>query len=94
MILAGWTTYRLYFNKDSIQTSWEEGGRIETKDEKPNPWYRDEYEPDEFQIGRLTSSWKNLPHEQVIKDISSNCFNCILRSKARSEEHTSELQSP
>jgi len=82
VILAGWTTYRLYFNKDSVQTSWEEGGRIETKDEKPNPWYRDEYEPDEFQIGRLTSSWKNLPHEQVIKDISSNCFNCIVRSKA------------
>lgn len=79
VILAGWTTYRLYFNKDSVQTSWEEGGRIEVKDEKPNPWYRDEYEPDEFQVGRLTSSWKSLPPEQIVKDVATNCFNCIVR---------------
>jgi hypothetical protein len=43
-----------------------------TVDEQPNPWYKDNFIPAERDFGPLTSSWKSLPKEQVIRRIARN----------------------
>jgi hypothetical protein len=59
--------------KFDLQSSWQEGGRIDAHDEKPNPWYRDDYRTSEFDVGMLTSSWKALSQEQVAAKVARNC---------------------
>lgn len=56
-----------------MQSSWEEGMRLDVKDDKPNPWYRDDYRTSEFDVGMLTSSWKALSQEQVTAKVLRNC---------------------
>lgn len=53
-------------------TSESVGARISTQDEKPNPWFRDEFIPTEMDIGRLTKSWKGVPLEIVKKTVANN----------------------
>lgn len=62
------------WNTPFVQTSAEEGGRPEARDEKPNPWYRDDYEPTTFDVGALSASWKALTMEQVGKKVYRNCL--------------------
>nr|WBY66461.1 MAG: nonstructural protein [Eriocheir sinensis marnavirus 2] len=56
-----------------LQSSWTEGERIHATDEKPNPWYRDDYRTSEFDVGMLTSSWKALNQEQITAKVQRNC---------------------
>lgn len=67
--------YRLYTRAQAfdLQSSWSEGERIDAADEKPNPWYRDDYRTSEFDVGMLTSSWKALTQEQVMTKVLRNC---------------------
>ena len=81
-IVLGWKTYKHFFDGLEIQTSWDEGASLSSKDEKENPWYRDDYVPDKFQVGRLSTSWKGLSREQIIQEVSTNCFNCVVRRTA------------
>jgi hypothetical protein len=53
----------------------EVGERIDTKDEKDNPWFRDDYEPSTFETGRLTKSWKSLADTDAIDKISRNVIH-------------------
>lgn len=78
-IMGSWYIYRHFFQVDEVQSSWDTGTRIDVKDEKPNPWYRDEYQPDEFQIGRLTGSWKGLSRQEVLTKVTYNVLNCVVR---------------
>ncbi len=89
-VVVGWKTYQYLMKSQEIQTSWDEGSSLNYKDEKPNPWYRDDYVPEKFQVGRLSSSWKSLPREQVIQEVATNCFNCIVR---RTKEDGSILRA-
>lgn len=78
-LVAG--AYKMYtaFQKVDLQSSWEEGSRLEAKDEKPNPWYRDDYKVSEFDVGMLTSSWKALSEEQVMQKVHKNCAYAAAR---------------
>lgn len=76
--VAAWTLYK-HAQKLDIQSSWDEGVRIEAKDEKPNPWYRDDYKVSEFDIGMLSSSWKALSEEQVMNKVQKNCAYAAAR---------------
>jgi len=76
-IAAAWKMW----NSPIAQSSAEEGVRPTAKDEKPNPWYRDDYEPSTFDVGALSSSWKALSVEQVAQKVYRNC----LYAKARYE---------
>jgi len=68
--------YKLYnsWNNLGIQGSSVSGGILTTQDEKPNPWFRDEYEPSSFDVGRLAASWKALPFNDVVDRIAKNVF--------------------
>ncbi len=62
-----------------IQGSTLEGERIESKDEKPNVWVRDEYEPKSFETGSLTKSWKTLPFEDIADKVGRNVIHLTAR---------------
>lgn len=54
------------FNALRLQgISAETGGLLSVKDEKPNPWVRDYYEPSSLEVGRRTLSWKNVPVDKI-----------------------------
>ncbi|APG78024.1 hypothetical protein 1 [Beihai picorna-like virus 47] len=63
----------------NVQSSSDEGERPTAKDEKPNPWYRDDYEPTTFDVGTLTRSWKALSMEEVGAKVYRNCLFGIAR---------------
>lgn len=63
----------------NVQSSSEEGERPTTKDEKPNPWYRDDYEPSVFDVGTLTRSWKALSMEKVGEKVFRNCLYAVAK---------------
>ncbi len=59
--------------KEEVQgISQSLGGRIDAQDEKPNPWFRDEYIPTEFDTGRLTASWKPHEFDHVVSRVAKN----------------------
>ncbi len=74
-------------NKSQVQgISQSLGGRIDAQDEKPNPWFRDEYIPTEFDTGRLTASWKPHEFDHVVNRVAKNvihitCEKCDMTSK-------------
>lgn len=49
------------------------------KDEKPNPWFRDDYVPSSFECGRLVSSWKNMSESDCLAKVSRNCIYATAR---------------
>lgn len=46
-----------------------------TKDEKPNPWYKETYTPSKFDYSPLTTSWKSLKPAQVEERIMRNVLH-------------------
>jgi hypothetical protein len=66
--------YALYKSWTSlgIQGTTVPGSILTKQDAKENPWFRDEYEPSTFEVGRLASSWKALPFGDVVSKISRN----------------------
>lgn len=63
--------YKLYTIADGFATQAREGDspRHFTKDEKPNPWYRDVYHPSSFELGSLVKSWKGLAFDEVVQHV-------------------------
>jgi hypothetical protein len=53
-------------------TTDDVGTRIKAKDEKPNPWFKDDYEPAEFDIGKDTKSWKGMSQSQMQEIVAKN----------------------
>lgn len=79
MILAGWKIYSHFFQE---KTQGNTSGQFEgVRDEKDNPWYRDDYKVSQFDIGRLTSSWKGLTPEKVVELVGKN----VMHAKHRYE---------
>nr|WKV34141.1 MAG: RNA-dependent RNA polymerase [Riboviria sp.] len=68
-VLAGFKLYSMY-QAMSVQGKEEENQREFPKDEKPNPWYREEYTPAAWELGTLTKSWKNISQDQVEERVS------------------------
>jgi len=54
------------------KTQGDEESESFEKDDKPNPWYRDEYKPCKFDYTPLTRSWKDMPRDQVEKRVARN----------------------
>lgn len=50
----------------------EPGIRIDKKDEKPNPWFCDDYIPSALEVGKKSISWKALESGDVCKRILGN----------------------
>jgi hypothetical protein len=77
VLLMGVAAWRMM--KDPfLQGSTDEGVRIVTQDDKPNPWYQEESHPAVFSSGRLTNSWKPLP-EHSRKKVLGNCLHVAVR---------------
>lgn len=47
----------------------------EGKDEKPNPWYRNDFELTNFDVSRQTLSWKSLERDKLIRTIQANTMS-------------------
>lgn len=45
------------------------------KDEKPNPWYRNDFELTNFDVTRQTLSWKTLDREKLVRTIQANTMS-------------------
>lgn len=56
--------------RSTIQSS--EGIAPVGKEERENPWYKNDFELTDFDISRQTTSWKSLTLEQISKKISLN----------------------
>nr|UDL17006.1 MAG: nonstructural polyprotein [Biomphalaria pfeifferi virus 3] len=63
-----WKQYHSF----EMQGASDVGGRPTARDEKENPWYRDDYAPSTFEVGKLTASWKALSREQVSAKVQKN----------------------
>ncbi len=84
IILAGWGIYSHFFQS---QTQGNVSGQFDVKDEKPNPWYSDDYHVSEFDTGRLTKSWKGLTEEKIVELVGKN----TLFAKHRYESHGKKM---
>lgn len=65
--------YRTFAGHDE-QGSREIGSRPVAQDEKPNPWYKDDYVPTTLDVGSLSASWKNMAFDKVCAEIAKNCY--------------------
>lgn len=64
--------------KEKVQgLSQSVGGRLDANDEKPNPWFNDDYIPTEFDTGRLTASWKPHEFDHVVNRIGKNTLHIV-----------------
>jgi hypothetical protein len=77
--VAGIATMYKAWKKLSLQSSADEGERPTAKDEKPNPWFRDDYEPSVFDVGTLSRSWKPRKMEEVGEAVFRNCVFATAR---------------
>jgi hypothetical protein len=72
--------YKMYSRvSTTVQGSKDTGSRLNVKDEKPNPWFRDDYVPSSFECGRLVSSWKNMSESDCLAKVSRNCIYATAR---------------
>lgn len=58
--------------KKTGKTQGDDESETFEQDDKPNPWYRDEYKPSRFDYTPLTVSWKDTPREVVEKRVQRN----------------------
>lgn len=75
------------------QNSWEEGVENLPKETEENPWYRDEYVPNELELGPLVSSWKSLPREQVIHRIQRNVKHFSTKYERDGKEYMRQFRA-
>jgi hypothetical protein len=75
-----YATYRTYQEYEKLETQGNLAtSETFTKDAKPNPWYRDDYVPEEFDTGKLVSSWKGLDFNSVVQKVSKSCSHIDVR---------------
>jgi len=88
-------TYKMWtdFTKFMPQGSIIPGSRVETKDEKPNPWFRDDYVPNQFEVGRKSVSWNTLPREVVLDKIAKNVIYTAFHVEVNGEPKMYESRS-
>lgn len=77
MIPMAYMAYKVMNPLPDVQGSRE--GLLDVRDEKPNPWYRDDYEPSAFQVGRKGLSWKALTPEYAEEQVGNNCLHIAVR---------------
>jgi hypothetical protein len=53
--------------------------------ERPNVWYRDEYNLDRFDLGLMTTSYKDLPPQQIYDIVHQNCIHITFEFKKGEE---------
>lgn len=70
IIGTGLIFWKLKRNLMSFQAS--DGVAPEGKEEKENPWFKNDYEITDFDITRKTLSWKNMEKEELIRKLKNN----------------------
>lgn len=63
--------------KGKAQSAWQEGAENFPRDEKVNPWFRDEYVPAKFEYSPLTCSWKSLEKTDVQARVQRNVMHVV-----------------
>lgn len=59
-----------------------EGVTPEGKEERENPWYKNDYEITNFDVSRQTTSWKDLEFEKLVQIVQANTL--VLQQHFRS----------
>jgi len=64
---------RKYVAQGKVQSVMDIGQKPKAfGDEKPNPWYKEEYETTSFEVSPKSRSWKALPDEQIRRLLLKN----------------------
>jgi hypothetical protein len=74
-ITSFYISYKLWQKifKTVLQSS--EGISPEGKEERENPWYKNDFQLTDFDVSRQTTSWKSLTDQQVIDKLSTNIMS-------------------
>jgi hypothetical protein len=65
----------------NVKSMYDHQGHLDTGtrptgNEKENVWFNPDYEVSNFDVGRLTKSWKGFTNEQIEAQIVKNTINC------------------
>jgi hypothetical protein len=78
IVMGMYKAYQAFASFDE-QGCRETGARPTAQDEKPNPWYSDNYVPTTLDVGTLSASWKTMAFDKVCSEVSKNCYHVVAR---------------